>query len=84
MFQNDQRYTDEVQGRYGEIKRPVLILWGENDRWISPEKGEQLRATIPGSRLRTIRKASHLAMEDAPGAVAEALNVFFSANGSER
>ena len=84
IFQNDRRYTDEMQGRYAEIQRPVLILWGENDRWISPEKGEQLRATIPGSRLHTIREAAHLAMEDAPGAVAEALNVFFSATGSER
>jgi pimeloyl-ACP methyl ester carboxylesterase len=68
-----------VQVRYGEIKRPVLILWGENDGWIPPEKGEQLRDAIPGSRLRTIPEASHLAMEDAPGAVAEALDAFFSA-----
>ncbi len=83
IYQNDQRYTDEMQVRYGEIKRPVLILWGENDKWIPPEKGEQLHATIPGSRLHTIPEAAHLAMEDAPGAVAEALNVFFSANQSE-
>jgi pimeloyl-ACP methyl ester carboxylesterase len=82
ISQNDQRYTDEMQVLYGEIKRPVLILWGENDKWISPEKGEQLLATIPGSRLHTIPEASHLAMEDAPGAVAEALKVFFSANQS--
>jgi pimeloyl-ACP methyl ester carboxylesterase len=82
ISQNDQRYTDEMQVLYGEIKRPVLILWGENDKWISPEKGEQLLATIPGSRLHTIPEASHLAMEAAPGAVAEALKVFFSANQS--
>ena len=80
ISQNDQRYTDEMQVLYGEIKRPVLILWGETDKWISPEKGEQLQATIPGSRLHKIPEAAHLAMEDAPGAVAEALEVFFSAN----
>ena len=30
--QNDQRYTDEVEPLYGQIERPVLILWGEEDR----------------------------------------------------
>jgi pimeloyl-ACP methyl ester carboxylesterase len=83
IFQNDQRYTDDVQDRYGEIKRPVLILWGEEDRWISPEKGEQLQARIPGSRLHKIPGAAHLAMEDAPGAVTGALKDFFSANRPE-
>ena len=83
ISQNDQRYTDEMQVLYGEIKRPVLILWGATDKWISLEKGEQLQATIPGSRLLKIPEAAHLAMEDAPGAVAEALKVFFSANQTE-
>lgn len=83
ISQNDQRYTNEMQVLYGEIERPVLILWGENDKWISPEIGEQLQATIPGSRLHKIPEAAHLAMEDAPEAVAEALEVFFSANQSE-
>lgn len=80
IFQNDQRYTDEIQPRYGRIERPVLILWGEEDRWISPEKGEQLHSVIPGSRLHIIPEAAHLAMEDAPTAVAAALLDFFAAN----
>lgn len=80
IFQNDQRYTDEMQERYGEIKRPVLILWGEEDRWITLEKGELLHARIPGSWLRTIPDASHLAMEDAPETVTGALRDFFSDN----
>jgi pimeloyl-ACP methyl ester carboxylesterase len=80
ISQNDQRYTDEIQPRYGDIKKPVLILWGEEDRWLSPEKGEQLHAAIPGSRLHTVPKAAHLVMEDAPTAVASALVDFFSAN----
>jgi pimeloyl-ACP methyl ester carboxylesterase len=29
-----QEATDEVQPRYGEIRIPALILWGEEDRWI--------------------------------------------------
>lgn len=80
IFQNDQRYTDEVQDRYGEITRPVLILWGEEDRWIPPEKGEQLHVRIPGSRLQKIPGAAHLAMEDTPDTVTTALKDFFSAD----
>lgn len=32
--QNDQRFTDEIQGRYGELDLPVLICWGAEDSWI--------------------------------------------------
>lgn len=42
--------------------------------------GEQPRPAIPGSRLHTIPRAAHLAMEDAPTAVASALLEFFAAN----
>lgn len=80
IFQNDQRYTDEVQDLYGGITRPVLILWGEEDRWIPHEKGDQLHAKIPGSRLQKIPGAAHLAMEDAPDTVIGALKDFLSEN----
>src|SRR3712207_9285575 len=54
IAQNDQRYTDEVEPLYGEIERPVLVLWGEEDRWLPLEIGEKLHSSIPGSQLRTI------------------------------
>ena len=38
IYQNDPRYTDEVQPLYARIERPVLIVWGEEDRWI-PQEG---------------------------------------------
>lgn len=78
ISQNDQRYTDEVESLYGEIQRPVLILWGEEDRWIPPEKGQQLHRTIPGSRFETLPGCAHLAQEDAPDTVAAHLREFFS------
>ena len=60
IAQNDQRYTDEVEPLYGEIERPVLILWGEEDRWLPLEIGEKLHSSIPGSQLRTIPECAHL------------------------
>lgn len=80
ISQNDQRYTDEIEPRYGEIQRPVLILWGEEDRWIPPSRGEQLHKAIPTSELRTIPRCAHLAQEDAPETVIGHLRDFFSSH----
>jgi pimeloyl-ACP methyl ester carboxylesterase len=78
IYQNDPRYTDEVQPLYARIERPVMIVWGEEDRWIPLEKGQLLHEAIPGSQLRTIPRCAHLAQEDAPDAVAELLTGFFA------
>lgn len=75
--QNDQRYTDEVEPLYGQIERPVLILWGEEDRWIPPELGQKLHSMIPGSQLETLPECAHLAQEDATEAVLSHLTRFF-------
>jgi pimeloyl-ACP methyl ester carboxylesterase len=78
IAQNDQRYTDEVEPLYGEIERPVLILWGEEDRWLPLEIGEKLHSSIPGSQLKTIPDCAHLAQEDATEEVLGHLIEFFS------
>jgi pimeloyl-ACP methyl ester carboxylesterase len=78
IVQNDQRDTAESEPLYGRVERPVLILWGEEDRWLPLEVGEKLNSSIPGSRLETIPECSHLAQEDAPEAVLAHLNAFLS------
>jgi pimeloyl-ACP methyl ester carboxylesterase len=78
ISQNDPRYTDEVQPLYARIDRPVMIVWGEQDRWIPLERGQQLHEAIPGSQLKTIPGCAHLAQEDAPDTVAEYLTDFFA------
>jgi pimeloyl-ACP methyl ester carboxylesterase len=67
MAQADQRYTDEVEPRYGEIDMPVLVLWGEEDTWIPIEQGRKLADAIPGARFVSIPDAGHLVLEEAPG-----------------
>src|ERR671913_231542 len=78
ISQNDPRYTDEVQPLYARIDRPVMIVWGEQDRWIPLKRGQQLHEAIPGSQLRRIPRCAHLAQEDAPDTVAELLTGFFA------
>lgn len=76
IAQADQRYTDEIQGRYGELALPVLICWGAADTWIPAAKGHELASLVPGSRLRLIDGAGHLVQEDAPAELTAALTAF--------
>ena len=69
----DQRYTDEIEGRYGEIECPTLILWGEKDAWIPIERGYVLASRIPNAVFRPVSEAGHLVQEDAPEAIVAAL-----------
>jgi pimeloyl-ACP methyl ester carboxylesterase len=78
MVQNDQRDTAEAESLYGQVERPVLVLWGEEDRWLPLEVGRKLHSLIPGSRLETIPECAHLAQEDATEAVLDHLTEFFS------
>jgi pimeloyl-ACP methyl ester carboxylesterase len=73
IAQMDQRYTDEVQSRYGELTCPVSILWGEEDRWIPVERGEALASMIPQARFTRVAGAGHLMQEDAPESIVAAI-----------
>ncbi|MEU6259681.1 alpha/beta hydrolase [Streptomyces sp. NPDC047043] len=78
IAQADQRYTDEVQERYGEIRIPTLICWGQEDTWIPPAKGHELAARIPSARLEPVAGAGHLVQEDAPAELTAALLTFLT------
>lgn len=55
IAQMDQRYTDEVEPRYGTITAPTLIIWGEADRWLPLEQGRALHAATRDRLLRFLR-----------------------------
>lgn len=73
IAQMDQRYTDEIESRYGEMRCPVNIIWGEQDGWIPLERGYELAKRIAGSTLRVVPQAGHLVQDDAPEALVAAL-----------
>ncbi len=80
IAQMDLAYTDEVQGRYSEIRCPVRLLWGQDDEWIPLERGRELAALIPGCQLTEVPAAGHLMQEDAPEAIVAAALCFFAAS----
>lgn len=73
IAQMDQRFTDEVEPRYGPMDFPVTLLWGERDDWIPIERGRALADKLTGGRLTAIPDAGHLVQEDAPEAIVAAM-----------
>jgi pimeloyl-ACP methyl ester carboxylesterase len=78
VAQFDERYTRKIEPRYGEIRTPTLVIWGEEDAWLAPEFGRRLVEAIPAARLTTVPNAGHFVPEDRPDDVARALARFFS------
>ncbi|MEI5681176.1 MULTISPECIES: alpha/beta fold hydrolase [unclassified Mesorhizobium] len=77
IAQMDQRFTDEVQDRYGELRCKVALLWGEEDQWIPLERGRELATMLPNCAFAPVPRSGHLMQEDAPEAiVAAALRLF--------
>jgi len=66
IAQADSQYTDEIQTRYSAIHQPVLILWGEEDKWIPIEQAHSLHLLIPDSKLVAVPQAGHLVIEERP------------------
>jgi pimeloyl-ACP methyl ester carboxylesterase len=73
MAQGDERFTDEIDDRYGDIDLPVLVCWGTEDTWLPPSKAERLADVIPSAQLRWLHGAGHLVQEDAPAQLTAAL-----------
>ena len=71
IAQADQKYTDEIEPLYSQIRCPVNILWGEDDSWIPLETGKRLHAAIPNSSFTIVPNAGHLAQLENPEFVNE-------------
>jgi len=73
IAQMDQRYTDEIEGKYQRMDCPVTVLWGERDGWIPLEKGRQLASLISDRACAVVEGSGHLIQEDRPEAIVAAV-----------
>jgi pimeloyl-ACP methyl ester carboxylesterase len=78
IAQMSDRFTDEIEYRFAEIRCPVTILWGERDEWIPLERGEELARRIPQASFRSVAACKHLVQEDAPEAIVATVLEFLS------
>ena len=49
-----------LKKRLYRVKAPTLLLWGAEDRLVSPAYGDDFQAAIAGSRLEVLKAAGHL------------------------
>lgn len=65
-----------LSGLFPGIAVPTLIIWGEEDRFISFHHGRRLQAAIPGSRLVIIPGCGHNPHEERPVETFAAISEF--------
>ena len=51
------------------IEAPVIVMWGERDRYLRAELAEPDRSWVPNLRVERLSDASHFVAEDRPGEV---------------
>ena len=62
------------------IDIPTLLLWGAQDRIVTPAYGEGWCAAIPGARMEQISDAGHFAHWEQPEAFVEQVAKFTGQN----
>jgi pimeloyl-ACP methyl ester carboxylesterase len=75
---------DMAEVDLGQIDRPSLIVWGDQDPFVSPKLGDRLADTIPGSRLVRLPGTGRLVPEEAPDTLANMILEFVGATGMAR
>lgn len=70
---------EEISLRYGSIRVPTLLVWGNHDRIVPLQIGERLHRSIPNSELVVINDAGHVPQEEKPEATLEAIRKFLQA-----
>ena len=63
----------DLENRLAEMQVPTLILWGEDDKIITPENGRILDSIQQNTRLEIIPGAGHVPQQETPGAVVDAI-----------
>ncbi len=75
---------DMAEVDLGQIDRPSLIVWGDQDPFVSPKLGDRLADTIPGSRLVRLPGTGRLVPEEAPETLSNMILEFIGAAGMAR
>ncbi len=68
-----------VVSRLGQIKAPVLILWGEKDGLIPVANAHEFEQRIPGAKAVIYPNVGHIPMEEVPDQSAADVDEFLSA-----
>ncbi len=62
----------------GEIRQPILLLWGDRDRVCGPAQQQMLLEGLPNAGRATIEGCGHVPTHTHPELMAEAIRVFLT------
>ena len=62
--QADEKYTEEVEAQFGEVRCQLKIVWREDDPWIPLDRVKALHRLMPKAEFATIPGASHMPQLD--------------------
>ncbi len=67
-----------LASRLGEIRVPVLVITGDDDRIVPTAESIRLASEIPGAELVVIPECGHLPQEECPAAFLDAVESFLA------
>jgi len=56
----------DIERKLGSINLPTLLIWGKNDRIVSPEDAQKLLEVLPDATLVVVDKCGHVPQEETP------------------
>jgi magnesium chelatase accessory protein len=70
---------ESLQRDLPRLDIPLLLLVGQQDRTVAPAEADRVRKFVPAARIESLPGLGHLAQEENPELVAEALRRFAAA-----
>lgn len=64
--------------KLGDINAPVLIIWGDRDRWVSIRDGYRFQKHLPDARIIVYEGLGHIPMEEDPAKTIKDVMEFFA------
>ena len=71
--------ADALAASLREVEAPVLLIWGEDDKWHHVESSNLYRSALPNAALTVVRNAGHLVHEEKPDRIYELVRSFIPA-----
>lgn len=62
-----------ISSRLGDVKQPVLVLWGRQDQILEAKYAEQFLQVLPDARLQWLEECGHCGHLEKPGECAGAI-----------
>jgi pimeloyl-ACP methyl ester carboxylesterase len=62
-----------LDGHLGELRVPVTLIWGADDRVLPLAYAERVAAALPAARVMRLERCGHVPQRECPGALGAAL-----------